>query len=202
MKDNINQKNDIKDKDILEKAGYLQMFLAFFKLGLFTIGGGLAMIPILQQKAVEEYHWMAEEEMVDCIAVSQSLPGVVAINMATYVGMKKRGALGAICATLGVVAPSLLIIILIAAFVGRIDEISYVQGALAGIRAAAVGLIAWATWKMGKTVLLGKGIFAWILAVSSFVLITFAGVSAVWAILGGIVLGIGYAKLIAKGGEN
>ncbi len=183
-----------------EKAGCLQMFLAFFKLGLFTIGGGLAMIPILQHKAVEEYRWMSESEMVDCIAVSQSLPGVVAINMATYVGMRKRGLLGAFCATLGVVAPSLIIIVIIAAFLGRIDQITYVQGALAGIRSAAVGLIAWATWKMAKAVLVGKGIFAWTLAIAAFILITFLKLSAVWAIIGGIVLGIGYYYLTERGG--
>lgn len=92
---------------------YLQLFWFFFKLGLFTIGGGMAMIPLIQDIVVNRKKWMTEEEAVDCIAVSQALPGVIAINMATYIGHRKKGFAGAVCATAGVILPSFIIIILI-----------------------------------------------------------------------------------------
>ena len=92
---------------------FLQLFWTFFKLGLFTIGGGMAMIPLIQDIVVDKKKWMTEEEAVDCIAVSQGLPGVIAINMATYIGQTKKGILGAIVATIGVILPSFIIIILV-----------------------------------------------------------------------------------------
>lgn len=83
----------------------LRMFAAFFKIGLFTFGGGLAMLPLIQKAAVDDYKWLTEEEMVDCVAVAQAMPGVIAINTATYVGNRKRGFAGALFATLGVILP-------------------------------------------------------------------------------------------------
>ncbi len=184
------------------EAKLFRLFIEFLKMGLFTIGGGMAMVPVLQS-ITERNGWMTPEETLDCIAVCQSLPGVVAINMATYVGFKKRGVLGAICTTLGILIPSLVIIIIVAMFMGRIDQNVYVQGALSGIRAAAAGLIGWATWSMGKQVLRGKGWFAWTLAAVSFAVVSFAGISAVWVILGGILLGIIYnSAKAAKGGAE
>ena len=86
------------------------LFWEFFKIGIFTIGGGMAMIPQIQQGVVKDKGWLSEEEMVDCIAVSQSMPGVIAINSATYIGRKTNGFSGAAAATIGVIAPSFLII--------------------------------------------------------------------------------------------
>lgn len=169
---------------------YLQLFWLFFKLGLFTIGGGMAMVPLLQEKVCDEKGWMTEEETVDCLAVSQGLPGVVAINMATYVGYKMKKLPGAVVATLGTIIPSFVIIILVVLFLDTIAENIYVQGALTGIRAAATGLIAFAAWKLGRQVLTGKGVFEWALALVSFVIIAFFDVNAVWVILGSIAAGI------------
>ena len=106
---------------------YFQLFWSFFKLGLFTIGGGMAMIPLIQGIVVDEKHWMTEEEAVDCIAVSQGLPGVVAINMATYIGHQKKGSGGALAATIGVILPSFVIIILIVKLLQGIGDNPYVQ---------------------------------------------------------------------------
>lgn len=169
---------------------YLQLFWLFFKLGLFTIGGGMAMVPLLQEKVCDEKGWMTEEETVDCLAVSQGLPGVVAINMATYVGYKMKKLPGAVVATLGTIIPSFVIIILVVLFLDTIAENIYVQGALTGIRAAATGLIAFAAWKLGRQVLAGKGVFEWALALTAFVIIAFFDVNAVWVILGSIAAGI------------
>lgn len=184
----------------------LQLFWAFFKLGLFTIGGGMAMIPLIQGVVVDQKKWMTEEEAVDCIAVSQGLPGVIAINMATYIGQKKRGALGAIFATVGVILPSFIIIILVVKLLGTVGDSSVVNGALKGIKAAATGLIAFSAYKVGKKVL--TGVFQWILALAAFAAITFLAVNAVWTIIAGIACGLLYTYMNAhreskrNGGES
>ena len=194
---------EIVEKEYNNEASLGRLFYEFFKMGLFTIGGGMAMVPVLQD-IMERNRWMSTEETLDCIAVCQSLPGVVAINMATFVGFRKRGILGAACTTAGILLPSLIIIIIVAMFMGRIDQNIYVQGALSGIRAAAAGLIGWATWRMGRQVLHGKGWFAWTLAIISFIVVGIVGINAVWVILGGIVLGIIYNSLVVskKAGEE
>lgn len=119
----------------------LELFIVFFKLGAFTIGGGIAMLPLLQNSMTEEKKWFSREEFVDIIAVCQSLPGVVAINMATYVGYRKKGLIGSIVSTLGVVMPSFIMILLIATFISSIGDNPVLNGAMAGFRAAALGLI-------------------------------------------------------------
>lgn len=180
---------------------YWDLFICFFKMGIFTIGGGMTMISMLEEKICEEYKWLSSEEVLDAIAVSQSLPGVIAVNLATYIGYKKRGLAGSACATFGVVLPSFIIIILVVCLLRTIDQNPYVQGAIEGIKAAATGLIAFAAYKMGKQTL--KRPFQWILAGAAFLLIGIFGVNAVWVILGAIVTGEIYFSLInAKAGEE
>ncbi|HDQ13318.1 MAG TPA: chromate transporter [Sediminispirochaeta sp.] len=123
----------------------LYIFIAFFKIGLFTIGGGLAAIPLLREELVKG-GWVTSAEFIDMLAVSQSTPGPIGINMATYAGFKAASFVGSLCATAGMVAPSLIIIVLIARFMRHFDDHPVVQGVLAGIRPAAVGLIAAAAW--------------------------------------------------------
>ena len=202
--------NSEKDKNIKKSKNiYWEMFVLFFKLGLFTIGGGMAMVPLLQEKVCDEKGWLTEEETVDCLAVSQGLPGVIAVNMSTYVGYKLKGLPGAIIATAGTIIPSFVIIILVVLFLDTIAENPYVQGAMVGIRAAATGLVAYAAYKLGKQVLKGKGVFEWTVALVALVLVAFFDVNAVWVILGSIVLGIAYtmvvsrrAKAVAESAEN
>lgn len=167
---------------------YLELFWEFFKLGLFTIGGGMVMLPLIQNIVVEKKGWMSEEEAVDCMAVGQSLPGVIAINMATYIGREKKGFPGALCATAGVVLPSFLIIILVVELLNSLGDNAYLAGALTGIKAAATGLIGYSAYKVGKKILTGP--FAWALAASAFAAIVWLGVSAVGVILAGIVIGL------------
>lgn len=169
---------------------YAILFWEFFKVGIFTIGGGIAMIPQIQQVVVEDKKWISEEDMLDCIAVAQSLPGVVAINSATYIGNRMYGVKGALAATLGVVAPSFIIIIVVVSFLGAIGENSYILGAFTGIKAAVCGLIMVTAVKLAKQSL--TNVFQWILAAAAFVAIAAFGVTAVWAVLGGAVLGIIY----------
>ena len=188
-------------KTLIKDNLYAELFWEFFKLGTFTIGGGMAMLPLMQNIVVEKKGWMCEEEAVDCMAVSQSLPGVIAINMATYIGRQKKGLLGAICATAGVILPSFLIMILIVELLESLGDSPYVEGALTGIKAAAKGLIGYSAYKIGKKILTGP--FPWILAIGAFAAIVCFSISAVWVILAGIVLGLLFAKIpIAKSSEH
>lgn len=160
-----------------------ELFVTFLKIGTFTFGGGLAMLPMFRKAVVDEKGWMTEAEITDCLAISQSLPGMLAVNAAIYIGKKKQGTAGSIAAALGVVLPAFLSIILILLFLGKIEENHYVQGAFEGIKAASVALIAIAAYKMGRQILTGK--LEYLIAAVSFLIIVFAGVSAVWAIIFG-----------------
>ena len=171
----------------------LGLFWEFFKIGLFTIGGGMAMIPQIQQVVVKDREWLTEEEMVDCIAVSQAMPGVIAINSATYIGKRTQGIWGAIAATLGVVMPSFLIILIVVTLLGAVGENQYVTGAFTGIKAAVCGLILVTTVRLGKQIL--RTVFQWVLAIAALIVIAVFGVTAVWAILAGALLGILYQSI-------
>lgn len=162
----------------------------------------MAMIPQIQQVVVQDKRWMTDEEMVDCIAVSQSMPGVIAINSATYIGWKINGIPGAVSATIGVIAPSFLIIVLVASFLGIAGENRYIKGAFTGIKAAVCGLILLSAIKLGKQIL--KGPFQWIMAIAALVAISAFGVTAVWAVLAGAVIGILYntVRLKHQNGEE
>ena len=163
----------------------------------------MAMVPLIQGIVVDEKHWMTEEEAVDCIAVSQGLPGVIAINMATYIGHQKKGIPGAVTATLGVILPSFIIIILIIKILSGIGDNRFVNGALTGIKAAATGLIMFSAYKLGKQVL--KGWFQVALALCAFAAIVLLDVNAIWPIVGGIILGLIYTKFRPEnkdGGEE
>ena len=118
----------------------LTLFLTFFKIGLFTFGGGYAMISVIEHTCVEKKQWITHEDLVNVTVIAESTPGPVAINCATFVGYKQKGFLGAVAATLGVVLPSFLIIWVISMFLDRFLEISWVASAFKGIR-IAVGLL-------------------------------------------------------------
>ncbi len=130
---------------------YLQLFLTFAQVGICTFGGGYAMLPILQREVVEKKGWCTSEELADYFAIGQCTPGVIAVNTATFVGAKRKGTLGGIIATLGMIFPSVVIITLIAAFLKSFAHIPAVGHAFAGVRAAVVALIASSVLKLGKT---------------------------------------------------
>ena len=165
-----------------------ERFWVFFKLGDFTVGGGIAMLPILQNSLIYEKKWFTEEEFVDAVAVCQGLPGVIAVNMATYVGYKKKGLAGSAVSTFAVVTPSFLMILIIAKFLGMISDNPYVQGAMAGFRVAALGLVVTAVIQLAPKVIKDKWTVA--AAVLAFVLIAVFNVNTAYVILLFIVLGI------------
>ena len=151
---------------------YLELFWTFFLIGAFTFGGGYAMLPLIQIEVVNK-GWLANEAVVNFIAVSESTPGPFAINMATYVGSEMGGVLGAACATLGVVMPSFIIILIVAKCYDRFKQSKLVKGAMSGLKPAVIGMIGTAVLSIGKTVfaqpgmLLSAGIFA-VMAVLAF----------------------------------
>ena len=133
------------------------LFWTFFKIGAFTFGGGYAMLPLIQAE-VEAHGWMTTAELVNFIAVSESTPGPFAINISTYVGTETGGPFGAFCATLGVVLPSFVIILLVARAYEKFQKSRVVSGCMSGLRPAVVGLIAAATVSVGQTVFFPSGV--------------------------------------------
>ena len=125
---------------ILTMLKYLILFWTFFKIGLFTIGGGYAMIPMINDEVISR-EWLTESELLDFMGISESTPGPFAINIATFVGMNEGGVLGALCSTLGVILPSLIIIIIISKIISLFLKNKYVGYALTGVRPVVVGLI-------------------------------------------------------------
>lgn len=118
----------------------LTLFIEFFKIGLFTIGGGYAMIPLVKE-TVLNYNWLSESEFYDFIGICESTPGPIAVNMATYVGSTQGGILGSICATLGVILPSFIIILLIASILKNFTDNKYFKGFVEGVKPVVIALI-------------------------------------------------------------
>lgn len=173
----------------MERAKKLwQMFLIFLKIGTFTFGGGLAMLPIIHKEFVDKHHWISEEEMLDVFAISQSMPGVIALNAAIYIGYRLQGIPGAIIGALGKILPAFLSILLILLLLGFVQGNVYVDRALAGIRAASAALILLSTIKMIKKTL--KNWLDIAVAAVSFVLIVFASLNVIYAILLGAAVGL------------
>ena len=135
---------------------YLELFWTFFLIGAFTFGGGYAMLPLIQIEVVNK-GWLANEAVVNFIAVSESTPGPFAINMATYVGSEMGGILGAACATLGVVMPSFIIILTVAKCYDRFKNSKLVKGAMSGLKPAVIGMIGTAVLSIGRTVFVQPG---------------------------------------------
>ena len=175
-----------------------ELFLIFAKIGAFTFGGGYAMLPMIKRELVENRGYATEEEILDYYAIGQLTPGVIAVNVATFVGYKRKGVLGGIMATLGVVAPSVIIITLIAALITNFQDIAIVSSALSGIRLAVIAMIVKILTGVAK-----KGIIdivTLIIAIVTFAVMMFglpAAIISVASILVGIVF-----KSIKEGGKK
>lgn len=159
----------------------LQLFLAFAKVGVMTFGGGYAMIPILEREIVDRHGWATNEELMDYYAVGQCTPGVIAVNVATFIGYKEAGTLGGVFATLGMVFPSLCIITVIAGVLTHFADIPQVQSAFAAIRVCVCVLIFNAVLKLWKGAVKDKAALALFLLV--FVLSIFLDISPVFYVL-------------------
>ncbi len=166
----------------------LELFIKFFKIGITTFGGGYAMLPILEREIIDKKNWATKEEILDYYAVSQCTPGIIAVNVATFVGYNKAGILGGIFATLGVVCPSILIITLIAAFIQNFASYAIVKSAIRGLSAAVCAVVIASVIKMGKSAV--KDLFGIILMLCGFVLAYFTKISVIIPVLFATILGI------------
>lgn len=170
------------------KIGQLiELYLAFVKIGAFTFGGGLAMMPIMQRELIERRGWITDEELIDYFAIGQSTPGIIAVNVATFVGYKRLGVFGGIIGTLGVVTPSWVIIMLLAGAISSVDKYPLAQKALKGINVAVAALLTSVIVKFSKKTI--KNIWNVLLMLLAFVLIYFFKVQSVWIILTSIIIG-------------
>ena len=170
---------------------YWESFCTFFRIGLFTLGGGYAMIPLIEEEVVNKKQWVSKEEMLDLIAIAQSCPGVFAVNIATFIGYKLNKVRGAIATTIGTALPSFLIILLIAMFFHRFQDNPVVAAIFRGIRPAVVALIAVPTFNLAKSAKISwatcwipivGALAIWLLGVSPILVIVLAA-------LGGYVYG-------------
>ena len=170
---------------------YWEAFKTFFKIGIFTLGGGYAMIPIIEEEVVNRHKWVSKEEMLDLIAIAQSCPGVFAINISIFIGYHLKKVRGAIATSMGTALPSFLIILFIAMFFQQFEDNKVIAALFRGIRPAVVALIAVPTFNLAKSAQLNK-FTIWIPIVSALA-IWLLGVSPIWAIilagLGGFIYG-------------
>ncbi len=135
---------------------YPELFITFFMIGLFTFGGGYAMLPLIQEQVIAN-DWMTNEQIVDFIAVSESTPGPFAVNISTYVGNQTGGIPGGICATLGVVMPSFIVILIVAKYFAQFRNSKAVNGCMTGLKPAVIGMIGSAVVSVGTTVFFPSG---------------------------------------------
>lgn len=174
-------------------AKHYELFWSFFKIGTFTIGGGYAMIPLMEKELVDRRQWLGREEFMDILAVSQALPGVFAVNMATSVGYRLRGYTGAAASIVGNILMPVLIILGFATCFRFLRDNPIFEAVFKGIRPAVVALIAAPVFNMAKTAKVSWRNF-WIPVVAA-VLIYLLGVSPMWIVLAAIVGGLAYGRL-------
>lgn len=183
----------------IKKNIYFQLFIEFFTLGLFTFGGGMAMIGVLRDRVCDKRGWLTEEETLDCIAISQGLPGVIALNMSVYVGYVKKGTKGALVSIFAMVLPSLTIIIVIAKILTDFGGDNYVNGLLMGIRAGVSGIMIYTVLKLSLKMFKGvnRAIFYFNIVVASlaFIGVLIFKIDAAWIVLGAIITGILYNQI-------
>lgn len=179
-----------------------KLYAAFLRIGGLTFGGGLSMLPMLKYELVEKNKWITEDELLDCYAIGQCTPGIIAINTATFVGYKKKGVLGGIFSTLGMVTPSLVIITILASFLNAYMSNQWVMHAFNGIRGAVCALMLNTVYTLAKKSL--KNIFCWIVCLAAFVIAMFLPVPTIIIVLAAAITGIIYNTITGgkKNAEN
>lgn len=171
-------------------SDFLNLFWSFFKIGFFTFGGGLAMIPFIEDEFVAKKKWLSADEMRELVILSQTLPGVVAVNVSIFVGQRRAGWLGSIAALLGTVLPALIAIVLILVALTGFEDNKYVKMVFVGIKAASAALILDTVIRMSRKTL-GWDTACWVVAAISL-LIVILGLSAAWPVLFGAFAGLSY----------
>lgn len=178
----------------------LDLYIVFMRIGGLTFGGGLAMLPMLEYELVRKKQWLEEEELLDCYAIGQCTPGIIAVNTATFVGYKKEKILGGIFSTLGMVTPSLVIITIVSMFLREFMDNVWLQHALMGIRGVVCALMLNTVFNLAKKSLLNLN--AWILAVVVFALAYFMRVPTVILVIMAAIEGINLDRMNRKAEEK
>lgn len=163
------------------------MFGSFFKIGLFTFGGGYAMVPIIQREVIDRRGWVDRDEFVELLTLAQSAPGPIALNTSVFVGYKMRGYAGALAALLGVVVPAFTVILIVAIYFAQFRENVYVNAAFKGMRPAVVALIVSPIESLSR----GMGAWKYALAAAVALFVWWSGVSPIWLII--VAAGVGVA---------
>ena len=176
----------------------LKLFITFFKIGLFSFGGGFAMIPLIQREVIEKNGWIDEKDFLDMLVLAQSTPGPIAVNTAVFVGYKTAGTMGAISATLGTVLPSFIVILLLALFFVEVRDNRYVDAAFRAMRPAVVALI------VAPLMGLVKGMKWYLMGISAAVAVAvwYFGVSPIYFIAAGVVVGVAIAVANGRKGAK
>ncbi|WP_253806889.1 chromate transporter [Treponema vincentii] len=177
---------------------YVQLFATFFKIGLFTFGGGMSMLPMLQKELVESKKWLTDEEILNYFAIGQCTPGIIAVNVATFCGYKRAGLSGAIVSTVGIVCPSWIVITLIAGSISRFSEITWIQRAMKGVYVAVAALLTRAVFTFGKKILTDLVTAA--IAAGAFLAMSVWNVSGILIVLAAGI--IGFCAQIIRNGKN
>lgn len=193
-KSSISSPNQNLESEV--KPTYWRLFSTFVRIGAFTLGGGYAMIPLIQKEIVENNKWMEEREFIDMLAMAQAAPGVIAVNTAIFIGYKIKGLKGSFVTTLGSVLPSFIIILLIAMVFTNFRDNQVVERIFKAIRPAVVALIAAPLYQMAKTAgVTWKNV---LIPIGAVLLIAWANISPVWIVLAAILGGIGFGVLRDK----
>lgn len=176
------------------------LFAEFFKLGLFTIGGGIAMVSLMEDIVVRDKKWLTREELMECLTLSQTLPGVIAIHLATYVGRKQAGFVGAAISVLAVSLPSYLVIVLLMEGLKAIGENVFIEGALWGIKLCVCALVTTVVYSMGRDFI--GDTMDWIIAVAVLVAVVLTGIPVPYLIIICAIIGLLKAKILTKRGGS
>ena len=185
-----------KGKKVKVSNIYWDSFKTFFKIGIFTLGGGYAMIPLIEEEVVNKHRWVDKDEMLDLIAIAQSCPGVFAINIAIFIGYKLRKVRGAIATAFGTALPSFLIILAIAIFFKQFEDNKVVAAIFRGIRPAVVALIAVPTFRLAQRAKLNWYTF-WIPIVVALLIWKF-GFSPIYVIIIAAIAGYAYGRIVLE----
>lgn len=181
----------MKDKLKNKFLQLIHLYFTFFKIGAVTFGGGLAMLPILERTLIDKLKWTTKDELMDYYAIGQITPGIIAVNVATFIGFKQQKIFGGIVATAGVVSPSLIIITVIAYFLETFSDIVWIQKALAGINIAVAALLTSILWRFIKEAVKSwNRIIGILLVLVAFILLLFLECPSPIVIIGGALFGI------------
>ncbi len=185
-----------KNSDVTYTQKLKDLFFISLKLGAFTFGGGYAMFPLFQREYSENKKYLNDSEMLDILAVAQSLPGMIGINACILIGYRIASVLGAFIAVLGLALPAVIIMSVVSFFYVRFSQNLYVIAALKGIRVAVIALLVQAVIKLGKQGI--KGAFGWIMALAAFAFSVFSSIHLIFILIAGAIIGILYLYLFEK----